>query len=146
MSKSQHLAAFFVGALFGVGLYLSGMIYPQKVQDFLDFSGRWDASLIFVLGGAVGVTFLAFPRILRREKPALGSKFHLPQAKAIDAKLVVGAALFGIGWGLGGFCPGPAFVGLFTGSSSALIFVAAMLAGMGLEHGYQRLRQPRHHA
>jgi hypothetical protein len=112
----------------------------------LDFAGRWDASLLFVLGGAVGVTFLAFPAILRRQKPALGSKFHLPQAKAIDAKLILGAALFGVGWGLGGFCPGPAFVGLLTGSSSALIFVAAMLAGMGLEHAYQKLRQPRHHA
>ena len=96
MSKSQHLAAFFVGALFGVGLYLSGMIYPQKVQDFLDFSGRWDASLIFVLGGAVGVTFLAFPRILRREKPALGSKFHLPQAKAIDASRRMNSATEGL--------------------------------------------------
>ncbi len=144
MKATKHLAAFFAGALFGVGLYLSGMIYPQKVQDFLDFSGRFDASLLFVLGGAVGVTFFAFPRILRRDSPVLGSKFHLPSAKAIDTKLVVGAALFGIGWGLGGFCPGPALVGLLSGSSAALIFVAAMLAGMGLEHVYQRLRQPRH--
>lgn len=146
MSKSSHVAAFFIGALFGVGLYLSGMIYPRKVQDFLDFSGRFDASLLFVLGGAVGVTFLVFPRILRQDKPALGPKFHLPTAKAIDGKLLLGAALFGIGWGLAGFCPGPALVGLLTGSSSALIFVAAMLAGMGLEHAYQRLRQPAHHA
>lgn len=140
MSFRKQIAALFTGALFGVGLYLSGMIDPQKVQDFLDVTGRWDPSLAFVMGGAVLVTWLAFPRVLAQPKPLLGSKFHLPTAKAIDGKLIVGAALFGIGWGMAGFCPGPALFGVVSGSHSAIWFVAAMLAGMMLEHTYQRLR------
>jgi uncharacterized membrane protein YedE/YeeE len=107
MSARKHSAALFYGALFGVGLYLSGMVEPARVQGFLDVAGNWDPSLLFVMGGAVLVTFFAFPRILRAERPVLASKFHLPVAKAIDGKLLLGAALFGVGWGLSGFCPGP---------------------------------------
>ncbi len=140
MSARKHIAALFCGALFGVGLYLSRMVEPARVQGFLDVAGNWDPSLLFVMGGAVLVTFFAFPRILRAERPVLASKFHLPVAKAIDGKLLLGAALFGVGWGLSGFCPGPALFGLLTGSHAAIWFVAAMLLGMGLEHAYQRLR------
>ncbi len=140
MSAPKHLAALFSGALFGVGLYLSGMIDPARVQSFLDVAGRWDPSLILVMGGAVLVTFFLFPPILRRSQPVFAAKFHLPQAKHIDGKLIVGAALFGIGWGMAGFCPGPALFGLAAGSPAAIWFVLAMLAGMALEHTYQRLR------
>lgn len=139
--RKQGLASLLIGALFGFGLSLSGMTDPNKVQDFLDVSGRWDASLLLVMGGALLVTSLAFPLILRRSRPVLAQKFHLPAARAVDRKLVIGAALFGIGWGLGGFCPGPAFVGLAMGSRSALLFVVAMLLGMALHRSYQDLRQ-----
>lgn len=135
------LASVLIGALFGLGLSLSGMTDPNKVQDFLDFTGRWDASLMLVMGGALLVTSLAFPLILRRSQPVLSHKFHLPAARELDRKLVVGAALFGVGWGLGGFCPGPAFVALATGSRSAVLFVVAMLLGMALHRSYEYLRQ-----
>ena len=116
MSTKQSIASVALGALFGLGLYLSGMIYPQKIQDFLDFSGRWDPSLFLVMGGALLVTFVAYPLILRRNQPVLGHKFHLPVVTAIDGKLIVGSALFGVGWGLAGFCPGPALVALAIGA------------------------------
>jgi hypothetical protein len=141
----RSLASLALGALFGIGLYVSGMIYPQKIQNFLDvtdFRGRFDPSLIFVMGGALLVTLIAFPLILRRKEPVLGRKFHLPTAKDIDGKLIVGAALFGVGWGLGGFCPGPALVSLATGSRSAIVFVVSMLLGMALYRGYHALRHP----
>lgn len=142
MNARRSLASLSLGALFGSGLILSGMIHPQKIQDFLDVAGAWDPSLLVVMGGALMVTFLTFPLILRRSQPVLGHKFHLPVAKHVDAKLVVGSALFGIGWGLGGFCPGPAIVGLATGSRSALIFVVAMLLGMALHRSYHDFRHP----
>jgi uncharacterized membrane protein YedE/YeeE len=146
MSHKQSIASISLGALFGLGLQLSGMTNPNKVQDFLDFGGRWDPSLLLVLGGAVLVTFLSFPLILRRSQPVLGHKFHLPTAKEVDPKLVIGSALFGIGWGLGGFCPGPALVALATGSRSALLFVVAMLLGMALHRTYHDLRHTASHA
>ena len=142
MNRMRSLTSFLLGALFGIGLIVSGMIHPQKVQDFLDVSGQWDASLALVMGGALLVTALTFPLIVKREKPVLGQKFHLPTAKDIDAKLVIGAALFGTGWGLSGFCPGPAMVSLSTGSTSAMIFVVAMLLGMALHRTYHDLRSP----
>jgi hypothetical protein len=142
MIRKQSIASLSLGALFGLGLWISGMTEPKKVQDFLDFGGRWDASLVLVLGGAVLVTLVTFPLILRRSQPVIGHKFHLPTAKAVDRKLVVGSALFGVGWGLGGFCPGPALVALGTGSYSALLFVVAMLLGMTLHRTYHDLRQP----
>lgn len=145
----KRIAALALGLLFGVGLTISGMLQPLKVQDFLDFSdikGRWDPSLALVMGGAVLITLLSFPIILRRSHPVLGTKFHVPTLKQLDSKLVVGAALFGIGWGLGGFCPGPALVGLMTGSRSSLVFVAAMVVGMALHRVYHDLRQPQSHS
>lgn len=142
MTAKRSLASLALGALFGLGLLLSGMIQPQKVLDFLDFTdpGRWDPSLSLVMGGALLVTLLSYPMILRRSAPLLGPKFHLPMAQKVDWPLISGATLFGIGWGLGGFCPGPAIVGLASGSRSALIFVVAMLLGMALHRSYQGLR------
>jgi hypothetical protein len=138
----RSLTSFLLGALFGIGLIVSGMIHPQKVQDFLDVSGQWDASLALVMGGALLVTALTFPLIVKRREPLLATKFHLPTAKEIDAKLIVGAALFGIGWGLGGFCPGPAIVGLLSGSTAPIVFVAAMIVGMVLQRVYHDMRNP----
>ena len=145
----KRMASLALGLLFGVGLTMSGMLQPQKVQDFLDFSdikGRWDPSLALVMGGAVLITLLSFPLILRRSHPVLGAKFHVPTLKHLDSRLVTGAALFGIGWGLGGFCPGPALVGLATGSRASLVFVAAMVVGMALHRVYHDLRQPQSHS
>lgn len=148
MTRRRSLVALALGALFGLGLTISGMIQPQKVQDFLDFTalrGRFDPSLLLVMGGALLVTLISYPLILRRSQPILGHKFHLPTAQAVDRKLVVGSALFGVGWGLGGFCPGPAIVGLATGSRSAMLFVVAMLLGMALHRSYHAYRQPAQH-
>lgn len=144
MSALRSLVCGILGALFGIGLTISGMIHPRKVQGFLDFTGSWDPSLLFVMAGAVGVTLVAFPWILRRDRPLLAPRFHVPVTREIDGPLILGAVLFGVGWGLSGFCPGPALVGLATGSRSALIFVGAMLLGMALHRAYQHLRQPRH--
>lgn len=142
MNAKQSLASLLLGALFGVGLMVSGMMQPQKVQDFLDFTGSWDPSLALVMGGAFLVPALAFPLIVRRKVPLIGHKFHLPTARDLDAKLIIGSALFGIGWGLGGFCPGPAIVGVATGSTSALLFALAMLVGMALHRTYHDLTTP----
>lgn len=143
MTAARSLASLALGSLFGTGLLISGMIQPQKVQDFLDFTdpaGRWDPSLSLVMGGALLVTLLSYPQILRRRAPILAHKFHLPAAQKVDWQLLSGATLFGIGWGLGGFCPGPALVGLAAGSHSALLFVVAMLLGMALHRSYNDFR------
>lgn len=142
MSAKQSLSSFVLGALFGTGLLVSGMVNPQKVQDFLDVSGNFDPSLALVMGGAVLVTFLSFPFILRRQKPVLGQKFHLPTSQDLDAKLIVGGLLFGSGWGLAGYCPGPAIVAFASGSTSALLFVVSMLLGMALHRTYHDFRNP----
>lgn len=113
--------AFGAGLLFGFGLWLSGMANPRKVLDFLDIAGNWDPSLLLVMGGAVAVTALAFRPLLKRKPIDFKSQ--------IDAPLVIGAALFGIGWGIGGYCPGPALTALSTLSAEVFIFVAAMVAG-----------------
>jgi uncharacterized membrane protein YedE/YeeE len=114
-------SAFGAGLLFGIGLWLSGMANPRKVLDFLDVTGNWDPSLLLVMGGAVAVTFFAFPPILKIKK--------LVFPKEIDLRLVAGAAIFGIGWGIGGYCPGPALTALSNVSVEPLVFVAAMVAG-----------------
>jgi len=124
-------SAFGAGLLFGLGLWISGMARPEKVLNFLDLTGTWDASLLFVMGGAVAVTLLAFRFLLK--KPLLAEKFELPTRKDIDLPLVAGAVIFGIGWGIGGYCPGPGLTGLATLALDPLVFVAAMLAG-GLLH------------
>ena len=121
------------GMLFGLGLTLSGMSDPAKVLGFLDITGAWIPDLIFVMGGAVVVTFVLTPWVMRREAPLLASAFTLPLKQALDRRLIGGAMLFGIGWGLSGYCPGPALVSLLYGYESTLIFCAAMFAGMALE-------------
>lgn len=142
---SQLTVAALAGAVFGLGLVVSGMTQPAKVIAFLNLGGlfdaarfgAWDASLAFVMGGAVGVTLLAFaitPATATQpsRKPWLAATFQLPTRQDIDAKLLLGAALFGVGWGLGGYCPGPALATLSTGGMDALIFVASLALGMGI--------------
>ena len=120
------------GLVFGIGLILSGMANPAKVLGFLDLFGRWDPSLAFVMGGAVAVSGVAFFIARRRSVSLLGAALKLPTARQIDRRLVIGSVLFGIGWGIAGFCPGPALVALGMGEAKAMIFMVAMLAGMGL--------------
>jgi uncharacterized protein len=124
------LLAFFAGLVFGVGLIVSGMTDPGKVIGFLDVTGIWDPSLAFVMAGAILVGFFAFMVAQRRTANFLGGAMHLPQTRDIDLRLVGGSMVFGIGWGLAGFCPGPALVSFGSGQDKAAVFVAAMLAGM----------------
>lgn len=119
-----------LGLLFGAGLVVSGMADPAKILNFLDLFGTWDPSLIFVMGGAVVVAFVGFRLVLRRDAPIAGKTFHLPTRKDIDARVIVGPAIFGVGWGLGGFCPGPALTAIGLGTTGALAFVPSMIAGM----------------
>jgi uncharacterized membrane protein YedE/YeeE len=140
-------SAFAAGLVFGVGLILSGMTDPGKVIGFLDLAGNWDPSLAFVMGGAILVGFFAFALAGRRSKTLLGGALHLPARRDIDNRLVGGSLLFGIGWGLAGFCPGPALVSFAAGVDQAAVFVAAMLGGMVVYHAAERLmREPRHRA
>lgn len=118
------------GLIFGLGLIIGGMANPQKILNFLDIFGQWDPSLIFMMGAAVITTFLGFRYVLKNERPILAGKFELPTRKNIDKSLIIGAALFGIGWGLGGFCPGPALTSISLGATGTYIFVLSMIAGM----------------
>ena len=119
-----------LGLLFGIGLVVSGMSDPAKVLNFLDLFGTWDPSLAFVMGGAVLVAFFGYRLVLARGKPIVGGRFHLPAKTDIDIRVIAGPAIFGIGWGLGGFCPGPALTALGLGATGTLAFVPAMLLGM----------------
>ena len=123
------VAAFLAGAVFGLGLVVGRMSDPNVVLGFLDVAGDFDPSLLFVMAGAVLTTVVAFRFVLRRERPLFDGDFHLPTAKVVDARLVGGAALFGVGWGLSGYCPGPLLVGVAGGSATALLFLPAMLVG-----------------
>ena len=126
------------GLVFGLGLIVSGMANPHKVLGFLDLAGRWDPSLAFVMAGAIAVGFLAFVVANKRTVSFMGSAMRLPAARHIDRRLVVGSMLFGIGWGSAGFCPGPGLVALGMGEAKALVFVAAMLVGMGVFEWIER--------
>lgn len=126
------LSAFLIGTLFGAGLIVSGMTDPSKVIGFLDLAGAWDPSLAFVMGGAVIVGLIAFRVARKRTAAFLGGAMHVPAARHIDRRLVLGSLVFGAGWGLAGFCPGPALVALGAGYDKAVVFVLAMLAGMAL--------------
>jgi hypothetical protein len=128
----QAVSAFLSGLVFGFGLIVSGMANPAKVLGFLDLAGPWDPSLAFVMAGAVAVGFAAFSIARRRTSSLLGLEMRLPAAGRIDRRLVGGSLLFGIGWGLAGFCPGPGLVALGMGEWKAAVFVAAMLLGMAL--------------
>ena len=134
---------FLAGLIFGLGLLISGMANPAKVQNFLDLAGTFDPGLIFVMAGAVVVTFIGYRLVLRRERPILADRFYLPAASIIDGRLFLGAALFGIGWGLSGFCPGPAIVSLPLLAKGTLIFVPAMLAGIGVARLHMQGKPPR---
>lgn len=137
----SSLTQFLLGLLFGIGLVVAGMSDPQKVLNFLDFAsmptGLWDPSLAFVLGGATVVTFLGYKLVLKRPQPLFDGQFHLPLKHAVDLPVVAGPAIFGIGWGLSGFCPGPAFTALGTANGQAFLFVVAMLLGMVAARGIE---------
>ena len=130
--KKNELVALVSGGLFAVGLGVSGMTEPSKVVGFLDFGGAWDASLAFVMAGGIGVLLLAQLAARRLGRPLFAERFPTLLRNEIDGRLVFGALLFGVGWGLGGFCPGPALVSLAAGAGPALVFVPAMLAGIVL--------------
>ena len=132
-NTTSLVIAALIGVLFGGGLLVSGMTEPAKVVGFLDPRHGWDPSLMFVIGGGVLVNALAF-RWIRKRRPWFDVKLHLPTRKDIDVQLLAGAAVFGVGWGLGGLCPGPGLVAAASGSSAAIAFVLAMLAGMLLQH------------
>jgi len=127
---------FAIGLVFGLGLLISGMSDPAKVLNFLDLagigSGAWDPSLAFVMAGAIAVASMGFAWVLRQPRPLLGESFHLPAQRGLDIRIISGPAIFGVGWGLAGFCPGPALTALGFGSRAAVVFVVAMLAGMAL--------------
>lgn len=123
------LAAFVCGLLFGAGLTVAQMTNPEKVIGFLDVFGRWDASLALVMLGALAVAGPLFRRILRRPAPVLAEKFDVPARSVVDRRLIIGSAIFGIGWGLAGYCPGPAVAGLGLGNPEALIMIAGIYAG-----------------
>lgn len=131
MANILTLAA---GLIFGFGLALSGMTHPEKVLSFLDVTGKWDPSLLFVLGGAVGVTTLSFRFVLKRKSPLFASAFLLPDVQTIDRPLLIGSALFGLGWGISGYCPGPAVALLASPNRELWIFMPALLAGYVLQH------------
>lgn len=128
------------GLVFGLGLILSGMANPVKVLGFLDITGTWDPSLGFVMAGAIAVGLVAFTLARRRTVSLLSAEMRLPSARQIDRRLVIGSVLFGIGWGVAGFCPGPAIVSLGMGESKGFLFVAAMLLGMGVFEVIERVR------
>lgn len=135
-------SAFAAGLVFGIGLILSGMTDPGKVIGFLDVAGHWDPSLALVMGGAILVGFFAFALAGKRGKTFLGGAMHLPTRRDIDNRLVGGSLLFGIGWGLAGFCPGPALVAFSAGVDQAAVFVVAMLGGMLAYTAAARLERP----
>jgi len=134
----QRISEFVVGLLFGLGLMLSGMTDPGKVVGFLDLFGTWDPSLAFVMGGAIAVGFFAFAIAKKRTTNFLGGALHLPKATQIDQRLIAGNLMFGAGWGLAGFCPGPALVSMAAGQDKALVFVLAMIFGMIAYEAAQR--------
>lgn len=125
----QNLVAFFVGFIFAIGLAVSGMTQPQKVISFLD-PWNWDPSLLFVMVGAIAVHALSYPLVKKRSSPLLDTKWHVPTRNDLTTRLVLGSALFGIGWGLGGFCPGPGVSSLAAGDVRVFAFVGAMIGGM----------------
>lgn len=128
--KTSSLVALGAGALFGLGLAMSGMTDPRVVLGFLDLFGDFDPTLLFVLAGAVATTTVLFRFVLKRDRPLFAEAFQLPNLRRVDRRLLGGAVLFGIGWGIAGYCPGPALAGLGIGSIEALWFVPALLAGM----------------
>jgi hypothetical protein len=137
----QNLMAIVAGIVFGLGLGLSQMIDRDRVLGFLDVAGTWDPTLLFVLGGAVTVTVIAFRFVLRQPHPWFANKFYLPTRKDIDRPLILGAAIFGVGWGIAGYCPGPGIVALVLGVWNPVLFVIAMVIGSLTYQAYHRRQQ-----
>lgn len=135
----RHFSALLTGLIFGLGLVISQMVNPAKVIDFLDIFGNWDPSLAFVMSAGLIVTFIGYKLVLRKSKPFSADKFQVPTNRTIDKRLASGAVLFGVGWGLVGLCPGPAIAALFIGGFPVIMFLAAMMAGMALFEGVNRL-------
>ncbi len=142
--NKNNLFALVAGLIFGIGLILAGMANPAKVLAFLDLAGAWDPSLAFVMGGAIAIGIFTFAIAGKRNLSLLGLPMHLPTARNLDNRLVIGSLLFGVGWGLAGICPGPALVLLGAGSSKGTVFVIAMLIGMGIFE-WLEIRRLRHH-
>lgn len=141
------LAFYLVGLIFGGGITISGMANPAKVLNFFDIAGAWDPSLIFVMGGALLTTFIGYRLVFRRPAPLLGDRFQVPTSRIIDARLVGGAAVFGIGWGIAGFCPGGALPALGTARWEVFAFTAAVIAGILIARALQsRAARPRRRA
>jgi hypothetical protein len=138
-AAARNASALLAGLIFGLGLAISQMVNPKKVLDFLDVTGNWDPSLALVMAGAVGVAMLAFRFVIRRGQPMFESEFHLPRMTKMDRRLLIGSGVFGLGWGIGGYCPGPGIAALSAGSVDALVFVAGMVLGSLL---YRRLTAP----
>lgn len=134
----KHFFALLSGLLFGAGLVVSQMTSPAKVQGFLDITGSWDPSLMLVMAGAVGVHFVLFRKISKARRPIFADVFQIPKRTDLDWRLITGAALFGIGWGLGGVCPGPGIVDAASGSVYALVFMATMALGVFAERRFLR--------
>lgn len=138
---AKHIVGLLTGLIFGFGLALSGMTQPEIVLSFLDVAGRWNPSLLFVLGGAVGVTAISFRFILRRKKPVLDSRYYFSDEAHVDRSLVSGAVLFGVGWGIGGYCPGPAVTLIAAPSWELWAFLPAMLLGIFLQKFWAARRE-----
>ena len=128
----KMIYALFTGLVFGTGIAISGMMDPAKVLNFFDLAGTWDPSLAFVMGGAVLVTFVGYRLVWRRSEPLLEGRFQIPNATTIDPRLIGGSALFGIGWGIAGFCPGAAIPALGTGRWEVALFLVSVIAGFGM--------------
>ncbi len=138
----QNLVALFAGILFGLGLELSQMVDRDRVLGFLDVAGTWDPTLLFVLGGAVGVTVIAFQFVLRMPQLIFDQQFRIPTRNDIDRPLVIGAIIFGVGWGIAGYCPGPGIVALVLGIWNPVLFIGALLAGSFTYRWYQTRTEP----
>ncbi len=134
----QRVIEFVLGLTFGLGLLISGMTDPGKVQGFLDLTGAWDPSLAFVMGGGVLMGLLGFGFAKKKAISLSGAPFQWPEMTQLDRPLVLGSLIFGVGWGLAGFCPGPALVAMAAGNDKALVFVLAMMAGMALFEGFKK--------
>ena len=137
------ITTYLIGLIFGTGISISGMANPAKVLNFFDVAGAWDPSLIFVMGGAVVVTFIGYRIVLRRPAPLFDTRFMLPTRRDLDLPLIGGAAVFGVGWGIAGFCPGGALPALGTGTPAVFIFVAALLAGIVAVNLFRRFQAQR---
>jgi len=133
---------YLIGLVFGIGISISGMANPAKVLNFFDVAGTWDPSLAFVMGGALITTFIGYRFVLKRPAPLMDGMFHLPTKTDLDARLIGGSAVFGIGWGISGFCPGGALPALGTGNLNVIAFVAALVAGMAAARYAQNLTPP----